>query len=233
MSSAISTPLESRRKDGKIYSHVRKIWLVETPEERVRQEYLCTLINEYGYSLDQIAEEDRVPLSRGAEQARSDFAIWRTVQDKVDGDKHPFIIVECKADNVTIDQATYQQAANYAQYEQARFFVTHNNRETKYWRVDLTKRAPNFAEISNIPRAGDSDHEIRNLLDKLKVFKESEFADLLHKCHNVIRNREHLDPAAAFDEIAKILFVKVWVERVRASQIFRDAQQPRDEVLAR
>jgi type I restriction enzyme M protein len=29
----------------------------------------------------------------------------------------------------------------------------------------------------------------------------------------VIRNREKKDPAAAFDEIAKILFIKVWVER--------------------
>jgi type I restriction enzyme M protein len=36
---------------------------------------------------------------------------------------------------------------------------------------------------------------------------------LLHQCHNVIRNREKLDPAAAFDEIAKILFVKVDIER--------------------
>ncbi|MFH1171904.1 MAG: N-6 DNA methylase, partial [bacterium] len=44
-------------------------------------------------------------------------------------------------------------------------------------------------------------------------FKEDEFAKLLHECHNVIRNREKLDPAAAFDEIAKILFVKVYVER--------------------
>ena len=51
------------------------------------------------------------------------------------------------------------------------------------------------------------------MLKRLKVFKEDEFADLLHQCHNVIRNREKLDPAAAFDEIAKILFVKVYVER--------------------
>ncbi|MEW6664343.1 MAG: N-6 DNA methylase [Thermodesulfobacteriota bacterium] len=35
----------------------------------------------------------------------------------------------------------------------------------------------------------------------------------MHQCHNVIRNREHLDPAAAFDEIAKVLFVKTHVER--------------------
>ena len=51
------------------------------------------------------------------------------------------------------------------------------------------------------------------MLSKLRVFKEKEFADLLHQCHNEIRNREKKDPAAAFDEIAKILFVKVWVER--------------------
>src|SRR5204863_8713321 len=67
--------------------------------------------------------------------------------------------------------------------------------------------------IENIPPANASDKQIEELIDKLKIFKEDEFADLLHACHNVIRNREHLDPAAAFDEIAKVLFVKVWVER--------------------
>jgi type I restriction enzyme M protein len=67
-------------------------------------------------------------------------------------------------------------------------------------------------EIENIPHAGASDKEVRELIEKLKVFKEDEFADLLHRCHNIIRNREHLDPAAAFDEIAKILFVKTGVE---------------------
>jgi len=30
--------------------------------------------------------------------------------------------------------------------------------------------------------------EIKELLSKLRVFKEKEFADLLHQCHNVIRN---------------------------------------------
>lgn len=211
MTTAVTTALQVERKNGKIRSHVRGIWLNETPEERVRQEYLCVLVNEYGYSLSQIAEE--IPVTgRGSGRARADFLIWRTPQDKLDN-KHSFIVVECKADNVTIDQRTYEQGANYAQYDQAQFFVTHNNRETKYWKVDLEKRAPNFSEISNIPKAGDSDREIKELLSKLKVFKENEFAELLHKCHNVIRNREHLDPAAAFDEIAKILFLKVDTER--------------------
>ncbi|HLL71158.1 MAG TPA: N-6 DNA methylase [Pyrinomonadaceae bacterium] len=212
MPTATKPVLEVEIKNAKIRSHVRNIWLVKTPEELVRQQYLCVLVNEYGYALDQIAEEQAVPLARGAAKARADFIVWRSAQDKID-DKPPFIVIECKADNITIDQQTYQQGANYAQYQRAPFFVTHNNRETKYWKVDLERRAPNFYEISNIPHADDNDRQIKELLSKLKVFKENEFADLLHKCHNVIRNREHLDPAAAFDEIAKILFLKVNNER--------------------
>lgn len=207
----LKKPLAVERKSGEIYSHIRKKWLMETPEERVRQEYLCALVNEYGYSLDQIAEELSVT-GRGSGYARADFLVWRTPQEKADS-KTALIVVECKADNVTIDGKTYEQGANYAQYERAKFFVTHNNRETKFWKVDLERRMPNFGEIENIPHADASDKEIEQIISRLKVFKEDEFADLLHQCHNVIRNREKLDPAAAFDEIAKILFVKVCFER--------------------
>ncbi len=52
--------LSVRREKGKIWSHIRKKWLVETPEEAVRQEYLCTLVNEYGFVLDQMDEEAEV-----------------------------------------------------------------------------------------------------------------------------------------------------------------------------
>jgi type I restriction enzyme M protein len=68
-------------------------------------------------------------------------------------------------------------------------------------------------EIEAIPHADASDKNIEDILKALKTFKENEFADLLHKCHNVIRNREKKDPVAAFDEIAKVLFIKVHVER--------------------
>ncbi|MHB8832736.1 MAG: type I restriction enzyme HsdR N-terminal domain-containing protein [Desulfobacteria bacterium] len=203
--------LEVRREKGKIWSHVRQRWLAETPEERVRQEYLCVLVNEYGFAIDQMDEEIAV-VERGSSKARADLLVWRSPSDKADG-KKPLIVVECKADNVTIDAGTYTQGGNYAQYVQAKFFVTHNNRETKYWKVDHSRMMPNFDEIENIPHADATDKEIEELVSRLKVFKEDEFADLLHKCHNVIRNREKKDPAAAFDEIAKILFVKVYVER--------------------
>src|SRR5207302_5294350 len=123
------------------------------------------------------------------------------------------IVVECKADNVTIRKEDYEQGEIYARQTDTPFFATHNNRETRYWRVKKDRMPGYLEEIENIPHADASDKEIQELIAKLRTFKEDEFADLLHQCHNVIRNREHLDPAAAFDEIAKVLFIKVWVER--------------------
>lgn len=187
-----TTTFQVQTKDGRIYSHIRKNWQHETPEERVRQEYVCVLVNEYGFALEQMDEEKAVT-ERGAAQARADILVWRSARDKSEG-KTPLIVVECKADNVAIDARTYTQGANYARYCKARFFVTHNHRETKYWKVDHARMMPNYDEIENIPHADYSDKQIEELVAKLKTFKEDEFADLLHKCHNVIRNREAHDP---------------------------------------
>lgn len=198
-------------KGNRIFSPVRQKWLQLTPEERVRQEYLQVLLKEYNYSIDQIAEEEEVT-GRGSGQARADFVVWRNVQDRMDK-KNPLIVIECKADNVTIKPDDYGQGDNYARLTGAPFFVTHNSTETKYWRVIHDQMPKTIEEIDNIPHADASDKEIQELLNRLKSFKGDEFANLLHQCHNVIRNREKKDPAAAFDEIAKILFIKVGIER--------------------
>jgi type I restriction enzyme M protein len=104
------TRLTVLREKGKIWSHIRKKWLDETPEETVRQEYLCVLINEYGFGLGQVDEEREV-IGRGSGHARADFVIWRTAKDKSEF-LNPPIIVECKSDNVTIKPDDYGQGDN-------------------------------------------------------------------------------------------------------------------------
>lgn len=204
-------PDQIQIRGNEIFSPLRQKWIPLTPEEMVRQQYLQVLVEEYGFTHEHIAEEMEVT-GRGSAHARADFVIWRTPQDKT-VEKSPLIVVECKADNVTIDHAVYAQGENYARLTNAPFFVTHNHRETRYWRVLHEKMPKHVEEIDGIPHADATDKEIKELIERLKVFKEDEFADLLHQCHNVIRNREKRDPVAAFDEIAKILFVKVFVER--------------------
>ncbi|QCD44917.1 N-6 DNA methylase [Campylobacter mucosalis] len=199
-------------KNGKIYSHIKDIYKIATPEEKVRQNYVCTLVNAYGYDLSQM-DEERETTGRGSGGARADIIIWESAKAKNDG-KTPLIIVECKADNIHISEKDYLQGELYARQTDAPFFVTHNSYETRFWRVMKDKMPGYRQEISNIPQNGANKKEIENLLKSLVAFKEDEFANLLHKCHNIIRNIEKLDPAAAFDEIAKILFMKVYVERL-------------------
>ena len=114
---------EIQIKGNQIFSPVRSKWLPLTPEERVRQEYLFVLTSDYGYAIDQISEEMDVA-GRGSAQARADFVIWRSAQDRTD-QKPPFIIVECKSDNVTIKAQDYAQGEHYARMTDAPFFVTH------------------------------------------------------------------------------------------------------------
>ena len=53
-------PISVRRDNDRIWSHLRKKWLVETPEERVRQQFLPVLVDEYGFGLGQMKEEESV-----------------------------------------------------------------------------------------------------------------------------------------------------------------------------
>jgi len=62
---------EIQVKGSQIFSPVRQKWLPLTPEERVRQEYLIVLTEEYGYTLDQISEEMDVA-GRGSAQGKSE-----------------------------------------------------------------------------------------------------------------------------------------------------------------
>ena len=208
---AAPAPLTVRRDGPKIWSHIRKKWLIEKPEERVRQEYVCVLVNEYGYTLEQMGEELHVAVGNEG-NARADIVVWRTAKEKTD-QRAPIIIVECKSDAVTIRERDYRQGDSYARTVNAPFVVTHNSAQTKFWRVEKDRMPGWLSEIENIPKADATDKQITELMARLKTFKEDEFAALLHKCHNVIRNAEQRDPADAFDEIAKVLFVKVSVER--------------------
>ncbi len=197
-------------KQGRIYSFLGDKYKVATPEEKVRQAFVCTLVNTYGYELAQMGEEMSVKDGKGS--TRADIVIWKSIKDKQEK-KSPLIIIECKADNVRISEEDYKQGESYARITNAPFFVTHNSYETRFWRVIKDKMPGHIQEIANIPRNNATQKDIDKLYNDLVVFKEDEFANLLHKCHNIIRNIEKLDPAAAFDEISKILFMKVYVER--------------------
>ena len=225
--------LEVQEKDGKIYCPLKKAWHVSTPEERVRQYYIAILANKYGYSLEQMNQELKVNNSkRGQGKARADIIIWKSEQDKKDK-KAAFIVVECKAENVKVRVEDYYQGFNYASWAHAEFFVTTNEKETKYFNVDPAYLPQKLDEVVAIPTAKDVDDaaRIEQIKNQTKLFTRDEFTKTLRACHNIIRNNDKLSPEAAFDEISKLLFMKIRFERdnkgmkVFTKQEYLDAAQ--------
>ena len=215
--------MEIKIESNQIYSPIRDKWLVLKPEEEVRQRYVCRLVDSYGYGIKQMGEEVKVTNSqRGQGAARADIVIWRNEEDKRKG-KNALIVVECKAENVTIRQADYFQGYNYAAWAGAKFFVTTNLKETRIFKVVEDAMPKKLEEIADIPSADivDDDKKIKAMLLQTKAFTRDEFSRLLFKCHNIIRNNDKLSPEAAFDEISKILFIKIRYERTNSgTQIF-------------
>ena len=215
--------MELQINGNKIFAPLKNKELVLTPEERVRQEYICRLVNVYGYSLEQMAQE--VPVSnshRGQGKARADIVIWRSESDKKE-DVSAIIVVECKAEYVTIQEEDYYRGSNYASWAGADFFVTTNLKETRIFKVVKGKIPKRLEEIVDIPKAEDLTNakKIKELLSQTKAFTCDEFSRLLFKCHNIIRNNDKLSPEAAFDEISKVLFIKIRYERDNTgTQIF-------------
>lgn len=215
--------MEIKIEDNKIYAPLKDKWLIYKPEEEVRQKYICRLIDSYGYNMEQMAQELQVSNSqRGQGAARADIVIWRSKEDKF-SNKTALIVVECKAESVTIHEGDYYQGHNYAIWAGADFFVTTNLKETRIFRVNKGELPQKLEEIVDIPSAKDAANTkiIEKLLTQTKSFTRDEFSKLLLKCHNIIRNNDKLSPEAAFDEISKILFIKIRYERSNSdTQIF-------------
>ncbi|MBR5551398.1 MAG: N-6 DNA methylase [Muribaculaceae bacterium] len=219
--------MELQIKNNKIFAPLKNKELVLTPEERVRQEYICRLVNHYGYDLSQMEQELQVNNShRGQGKARADIVVWKSASAKSNEDAAT-IVVECKAEHITIREEDYFQGYNYAAWAGADFFVTTNLKETRVFKVNKGKLPKRLEEIVDIPKAEELTNakKIKELLNQTKAFTRDEFSKLLFKCHNIIRNNDKLSPEAAFDEISKVLFIKIRYERDNTgSQIFSEEE---------
>jgi len=63
----------------------------------------------------------------------------------------------------------------------------------------------------------NNEKKINEIPAQTKTFTKDEFQKLLFSCHDVIRNNDKLSPEMAFDEISKVLFMKILYERQKDS----------------
>lgn len=214
----IKTVVSPKYKDStkkQIFSPIRNKYLDTQPEEIVRQEFICKLINDYGYSLSQMDEEVKLTTSqRGTGRASADIVVWKNEEEKRKK-KTAFLVVELKADTLRLKVEDCYQGYNYATWSRAKLFAISNGKELQVYKTVEEELPLKLQPVNDIPHIDtiQDDKKLEESLAKTKEFTGDEFAKLLHKCHNIIRNNDKLSPEASFDEISKILFVKIMYER--------------------
>jgi len=205
---------DTLHQDGHwLWIPLRKEWrnVSASPEEVVRQRFIRTLVEHYGYALEQMDQEQRT--QHGHRSPRADIVVWQSTAERV-AKRFPALVVECKADSIDIQEKDYYQAASYTVASGCEIFVATNQRHTAVFK--LVARTPGeFVAINEIPRATDwgDAKRLKEVLDSLRTFNRKEFQDLLFVCHSILRDVHKMDPGRAFDTISKILFIKMYVER--------------------
>jgi len=206
-------------RDGSyVWAPLVQEWRIATPEEVVRQEFIHRLHTHYGYSLEQMAQER--PMQVGRRSTRADILVCRDAAAQAENRDY-VLVVETKAQHVPLHLEDFWQGESYARSTNCEFLVMHNQKETRC--LLLRPRAPgDWIEIADLPSAADlvDRRRMEAVRRATKAFTRDEFRKLLHECHSILRDNHKMDPGSAFDEISKILFIKMGFERTGERERF-------------
>ena len=183
---------------------------LDKPEGKVRFQWLIKLAKEYRFPSSQIDAEVPAGVGRDAGKhnvpVRADIVVYR------DPNKNkPFAVIETKASK---EKEGIEQAESYARNLGAEYHLWSDG---SYERVYKTSRyAQQSDPIARLP-VWVTDKPLPQKVPKtetLRPFKdEEELRQVISFCHDLILEKIGHDPAKAFDEMTKLLFIKVYDER--------------------
>ena len=183
------------------------------PEEQVRADYYVELIERYQYPETRLDLEVRVPRRTPSDSA--DLVIFRD-----DVQKAPYIVIECKKDQIKegdFNQAIEQAFGNcvslsghYAAViagNTRRFFDVKGFRSLERIQNVIADIPVGYGRVQQWRyKKGDADWE-------LQAVKIDDLSNALEKCHDTLWQGGKLAPTEAFDELAKLLFIKIQDEK--------------------
>ena len=140
-------PIKLKEENGQqfIFDAFRKKYLIHTPEEWVRQNFIHYLIYEKGFASSLIAIEKGLKLNEL--QKRADAVVY-------DKNAQPIVLIECKAPHIKINQETFEQIARYNRVFKVPYLVVTNGMKhycAKINFIDNTfeflKEIPHYKEL--------------------------------------------------------------------------------------
>lgn len=137
-------PIDAKLKkaEGKlwIFDGIRKKFVVLTPEEWVRQHFIQYLIIHRLYPRTLIRVEGGLTVHQL--QKRADIVVF-------DRAGQPWMVIECKAPDVSLNDETVFQAALYNRTLQAPYLVVTNGHVHAYFQVDWS--AQSTTRLADMP----------------------------------------------------------------------------------
>jgi hypothetical protein len=128
-----------------IFAHLRKKFIVLTPEEWVRQHCVQFLIQEKKYPITLLSEEKKVEVN-GMPKRYDILGFNNNGQVK--------LIVECKAPSVKITQSTFDQIARYNLSLNAEYLMLTNGLNHYFCKMDYTEQSYFF--LKDLPEYAKS-----------------------------------------------------------------------------
>lgn len=120
-----------------IFDILRKKYLLITPEEWVRQHFIHYLINKHQYPKSLMSSEDGLLYNKRLK--RTDILIY-------DRMGNPFMVIECKATTIKIDNTVFQQVATYNSTIKAPYICVTNGLQHFVCAIDHDKRSSTFLD---------------------------------------------------------------------------------------
>lgn len=191
-------------KEGYIRDYATDKLVKDRPEEGPRQLFEKRLVEEYGYSKGQI--EIEFMIQKGTRKiGPSDIVVFHDTNRKTfDNIK---IIVETKRKE---RKDGIDQLRSYSISPSQEFAVWFNGKEISF--LQVLKKAPWFREIPDIPKRGETLEDV-GLYYKKDLKPATELKSVFEMCHNHIYANEGLLKEKVFNEVLKLIFIKMADEK--------------------
>ena len=206
------------------YIHQNKQRNYNNPEEKVQAETFLRLIIDYKYPVNRIKQFVSVTMGRDIKEA--DIVVYKDDMCLV-----PYILVECKKQEVS--EAEFQQAINqafgyaYATAGELKYVWVTSGIKSDFFEVDQASNERN--QLPDIPQFGVKNiatykyvYDAQYLPEEsgkqrffdLSIIDQSELTRRFKQAHEALWAGGQLNPSEAFDELDKLIFCKIWDERM-------------------
>lgn len=201
--------------EDKIKCYITDSLRDDTPEERVRQTVARSLVDEYGYSKEDIDVEFTVKMGR--QKKRADLVVF--YEDEPHTQQNVYITIETKNEDIkpsSKDNGVSQLESYTAACMNASFSLWVGSERLAFSVVEEGGNRK-LKEVPDIPRKGE---ESVPKPTKGSLVPAVDLKNVFQRVHNYVYANQGIQKDRAFEEILKIIFVKVYDEQYSPSLQF-------------